>query len=181
MRRFSPLLALVLLGAGCAAPPPVATLPSEPPPTNQPAAAQPLVNTPAANTPLVNMPAPVAPQPPRAETAAPAPFYVSYTAAQYQKALTDKRPVVLYFFAAWCPICRADEPIIKQRIENSGLPIAGFRVDFDTQSDLKQQFRIPYQHTTVMLDASGNESTRFTGPVDDATFMAALRTAAGAN
>ena len=51
--------------------------------------------------------------------------------------------------AGWCPICRADEPLIKSRIENSGLPIAGFRVNYDTEAELKAKYKIPYQHTTV--------------------------------
>ncbi len=117
---------------------------------------------------------------PQEAAQAPAPFYISYTTGEYQKALAEKRPIVLYFWASWCPICRADEPLIKARIEGSGLPIAGFRVDFDVQDDLKRQFLIPYQHTTVMLGTDGAESTRFTGPVDEATFLAALRKAAGA-
>lgn len=184
MRSAPLLLAVLLIGAGCAAPPP-ADLPSEPPAapvadTPTPALPAPAPTT-ATNRPVANTNTTPAPQPEPAPAPAPTPFYISYTPGQYQKALADKRPVVLYFWASWCPICRADEPVIKQRIESSGLPVAGFRVDFDTQSDLKQQFRIPYQHTTVMLDADGNESARFTGPVDDATFTAALKKAAGRN
>lgn len=157
MRLLPLALSALLIGAGCA--PTAPLLPTEPP---------------------AAPPAGEAMEPKGDEAAqALAPFYISYTAAQYQKALAEKRPVVLYFWASWCPICRADEPLIKARIEGSDLPIAGFRVDFDTQDDLKRQFRIPYQHTTVMLGVDGQESTRFTGPVDEATFNAALREAAG--
>lgn len=107
------------------------------------------------------------------------PYYVAYSADGLAKARAERRPVALYFWASWCPICRADEPIIKQRVESSGLPIAGFRVNFDTEKELKAKYAVPYQHTTVFLLPDGAESERFTGPVDEATFVAALKKAAG--
>jgi thiol-disulfide isomerase/thioredoxin len=106
------------------------------------------------------------------------PYYIAYSAEAAAQARAEGRPIVYYFWAAWCPICRADEPIIKARIENSGLPIAGFRVNFDTQSDLKAKYRIPYQHTTVFLNAKGEEVARLNGPVGDAEFNAGLARAA---
>lgn len=111
---------------------------------------------------------------------APAPYYVAYSADAVAKAVAERRPVVLYFWASWCPICRADEPLIKARIESSGLPISGFRVNFDVEKELKAKYGVPYQHTTVILFPDGTEAERFTGPVDDATFVAALEGAAKA-
>lgn len=105
------------------------------------------------------------------------PYYVAYSSDAAAKASAERRPIVLYFWASWCPICRADEPIIKERIEASGMPIAGFRVNFDTEKELKAKYGVPYQHTTVILFPDGTESERFTGPVDEATFVAALAAA----
>jgi thioredoxin 1 len=105
------------------------------------------------------------------------PYYVAYTADGASKALAQGRATVLYFWAAWCPICRADEPKIKARIEGSDLPVAGFRVNYDVESDLKAKYKIPYQHTAVFLDKAGVEVERLSGPVDDATFLAALKKA----
>lgn len=107
------------------------------------------------------------------------PYYIAYSAEAAAQARAEGRPIVYYFWAAWCPICRADEPIIKARIEGSGLPIAGFRVNYDTQSDLKARYKIPYQHTTVFLNAEGEEVARLSGPVGDAEFLAKLKLAAG--
>ena len=107
------------------------------------------------------------------------PYYIAYTATQAEAAMKEGRGTVLYFWAAWCPICRAEEPKLKAWIEGSELPIAGFRVNYDTETALKAQYRIPYQHTTVFLNASGVEVERFSGPVDEATFLAALKKAAG--
>ncbi|WKZ28655.1 MAG: thioredoxin family protein [Patescibacteria group bacterium] len=107
----------------------------------------------------------------------PRPYYIAYTETAAASALQKSRAVVYYFWASWCPICRAEEPKIKTWIENSNLPVAGFRVNYDTEAALKAKYKIPYQHTTVFLNAKGEEVERFNGPVEEATFMAALKKA----
>lgn len=107
------------------------------------------------------------------------PYYIAYSETAAQAALADGYATVLYFYAPWCPICRAEEPKLKGWIETSDLPIAGFRVDYDTAKDLKSKYGIPYQHTTVFLNAKGEEVERFNGPVTEAEFRAALEKAAG--
>ncbi len=106
------------------------------------------------------------------------PYYASYSAEQSAKALKEGRAVVYYFWAGWCPICQAEEPKIKSWIEESDLPIAGFRVNYDTETTLKTTYKIPYQHTIVFLNAKGEEAVRFNGPVGKADFLAALEKAA---
>jgi thiol-disulfide isomerase/thioredoxin len=107
------------------------------------------------------------------------PYYIAYSAKAAQDAAADGYATVLYFYAPWCPICRAEEPKLKGWIETSNLPIAGFRVDYDSEKDLKSKYGIPYQHTTVFLNAKGEEVERFSGPVAEAEFRAALAKAAG--
>jgi len=107
------------------------------------------------------------------------PYYIAYSETAAQAAVADGYATVLYFWAAWCPICRAEEPKLKGWIETSNLPIAGFRVNYDTESALKAKYKIPYQHTTVFLNAKGEEVERFSGPVTEAEFRAALANAAG--
>lgn len=107
----------------------------------------------------------------------PVPYYIAYTAGEAAKAQAAGKVTLLYFYAAWCPICQAEEPNIKAAVESSGLNVAGFRVDYDTEAELKTKFKIPYQHTTVVLNPSGIESARFSGPVEAATLQAALKQA----
>lgn len=108
------------------------------------------------------------------DTSAKKPYYIAYTKDVAEAALAEGRPVVYYFWAAWCPICRAEEPSIKSWIETSEHPVAGFRVNYDTESSLKAQYKIPYQHTTVFLNAAGEEVERFSGPVSESEFREAL-------
>ena len=104
--------------------------------------------------------------------------YVAYSDAAYKKALADGRPILLYFWAGWCPICRAEEPKVRSTVEAMDVPVAGFRVDYDTERALKNRFNITYQHTTVILDTRGQESSRFNGPIPEADLRTALRAAA---
>lgn len=102
------------------------------------------------------------------------PSYADYSAAQSEQAMREGRAVVYYFWASWCPICKAEEPKVKSWIEQSNLPVAGFKVNYDTEAALKAKYKIPYQHTTVFLNAKGEEVERFNGPVEEAVFKAAL-------
>jgi thiol-disulfide isomerase/thioredoxin len=178
------LSALLLIGAGCGGQGAVSLeLPTAPPPTVESPAAPPPGSP--SGSPEQAEPAAAAPQPSGAGTGVAAaikaegpPYYVAFTAEQYAKAKAEGRPVLLYFWASWCPICRAEEPKIKEIVETMDVPVAGFRVNYDTQADLKAAFKIPYQHTTVILNAAGAEVERFTGPTAEGTLRAALRAAA---
>lgn len=155
-------LTLLLFGAGC-----------------RPQAAAPMTDLSTIPPAEVSVANGSAPEPVDVATTQPEPqpFYVAYTAEEYARAQAVRRPVLLYFWAAWCPICLAEEPKLRAVVESSELPIAGFRVNFDTEDALKKEFRIPYQHTTVILDANGQESARFTGPIAEADLLAALAAA----
>lgn len=170
---------LLLIGAGCAPTAPISDLPTEPPvmmEQGQDQAMMPKEDEAAMEKESGEMmPAPNEAEGMKADLK---PYYISYTEAQAGAARTEGRAVVYYFWASWCPICQAEEPKIKSWIENSGLPVAGFRVNYDTETALKAKYKIPYQHTTVFLNTEGEEVERFNGPVDEATFLAALKKAA---
>lgn len=106
------------------------------------------------------------------------PYYIEYSETEFTRAREASKAILLYFWASWCPICRAEEPKIKAWVEGSGLNVAGFRVNFDTEAVLKATYRIPYQHTTVILNSTGQETARFAGPVEQATLIQALKEAA---
>lgn len=159
--------ALLLIGAGCPfKPTPVLELPTAPPPSAKRQEDTTIATTPDASPERAREPR---------DLSAQQPYYIAYSAEAAAQAMKEGQPVVYYFWAVWCPICKAEEPKIKAWIEGSGLPIAGFRVNFDTESELKKQFKVPYQHTTIFLDKNGLEVDRNFGPVTEAEFLEDLK------
>ena len=92
--------------------------------------------------------------------------FLEFSKADYEKALADNKIIILDFYANWCPICRAEAPILNSGFDSlTGDKIVGFRVNFkdsDTDKDeekLTKDFNIPYQHTKVILK-NGKEFSR---------------------
>lgn len=83
---------------------------------------------------------------------------LDFNKADYDKALAANKTIMLYFYASWCPICRAEFPKMQSAFNKlSDNNIVGFRVNFnDSQTDdnekaLAKQFGVAYQHTKVIL------------------------------
>lgn len=83
---------------------------------------------------------------------------LDFTAADYQSALKSDQLIVLYFYADWCPICRAEFPKMQAAFnELSGDQVIGFRVNFnddetdDAEIQLARQYGVAYQHTKVLV------------------------------
>lgn len=83
---------------------------------------------------------------------------IDFNKADYDSAAGSDKLVVLYFYATWCPICRAEEPELRAAFnELDRNDVVGFRVNFndgDTDADerdLAQQYQVPYQHTKVFI------------------------------
>lgn len=83
---------------------------------------------------------------------------LEFNQADYETALASDKLVVLYFYANWCPICRAEFP--KMQASFNEFPkdtVIGFRVNYqDSDTDeqevaLARQFGIAYQHTKVFI------------------------------
>lgn len=81
-----------------------------------------------------------------------------FNKADYDKAVAAKKLVVLYFYANWCPICRAEIPKLYEAFgELTSADVVGFRVNFndsdtdDTEKKLAQEHLVVYQHTKVFL------------------------------
>ncbi len=92
--------------------------------------------------------------------------YLAYTKADYEKALAENKVILLYFYASWCPICKAEQKVTTAFFDSlDRQDVVGFRVNFkdsDTDADeeaLAKEFGIPYQHTKVILK-DGNQALK---------------------
>jgi len=83
---------------------------------------------------------------------------LDFTKADYDMAVKSDKLVVLYFYANWCPICKAEFPVMQKVFNELSTDKAiGFRVNYnDDQTDtdekaLAKQFGVAYQHTKVFV------------------------------
>ena len=84
--------------------------------------------------------------------------YIEFNNEDYEKALSENKVILLYFYANWCPICNAEQPKIFDAFNELNKDnVVGFRVNYkDDETDsnevaLAKQFGISYQHTKVII------------------------------
>ena len=86
-----------------------------------------------------------------------------YEKAAFDKALADGKPVIVDFFADWCPTCKAQKPHVQSLM---GAPkmkdVTLFIANYDTEKDLKKALRVSQQSTFVVFKG-GKEVGRSTG------------------
>lgn len=83
--------------------------------------------------------------------------YVAYTADSFS---SDTGPKVLFFYADWCPKCRALDADLSADI-NSLDNVTIYKVDYDTATDLRKQYGVTQQTTLVKTDEQGVETASF--------------------
>lgn len=68
---------------------------------------------------------------------------------------------ILFFYAAWCPECRA----FKQAITSENIPdgVQVLEVNYDSSSDLKKKYGVTLQSTFVKVDSSGSQVSKWIG------------------
>lgn len=71
---------------------------------------------------------------------------------------------VLFFHAAWCPSCKKADTELQEIYSAGGVKLTTYKVDYDTQTELKKKYGVTYQHTFVVIDGNGNAVKTVTGP-----------------
>jgi thiol-disulfide isomerase/thioredoxin len=84
--------------------------------------------------------------------------FINFVKSDYDQAFKTDKLIVLYFYANWCPICKAELPKLYDAFNELNTDqVVGFRVSFndnETDSDeknLAREFGVAYQHTKVFL------------------------------
>jgi len=83
---------------------------------------------------------------------------LDFAKADYDAALNSDKLLVLYFYANWCPICKAEFPLMQKAFDELEADnVIGFRVNYNDnqtdndEKDLARQFGVAYQHTKVFV------------------------------
>ncbi|MBA3679541.1 thioredoxin family protein [Candidatus Saccharibacteria bacterium] len=87
---------------------------------------------------------------------APAGSYIDYSSTVIKDTAGTK---LLFFYAAWCPQCRALEADIKTKGVPPGVTI--IKVDYDTNQTLRQKYGVTLQTTVALVDDQGNLVKKF--------------------
>jgi|SRR3989344_2706559 len=93
--------------------------------------------------------------------------YKDYSPATLAEATKDGRKAVLFFYAPWCPYCRAADSAFKGNLDKIPAGVTVLKTDYDKENELKKKYSVTYQHTFVQVDANGNLVTKWnSGDVD---------------
>jgi thioredoxin 1 len=73
-----------------------------------------------------------------------------FDAAAFAAAQKEGKSILVDIFAAWCPVCRAQNPILVQLTrEPKYKDLVVFKVDFDTQTDDVRALKAQSQSTLI--------------------------------
>ena len=76
----------------------------------------------------------------------------SFDAAAFAAAKKEGKPILVDIFAAWCPVCRAQNPILVQLTrEPKFKDLVVFKVDFDTQKADVRALKATSQSTLIVF------------------------------
>lgn len=99
---------------------------------------------------------------------------VPFNQAQFDAALAAKKPVVVDFWAGWCPVCRAQKPVLSAILQAPEMAdVTMFVADFDTEKELKKTLRVTGQSTLVVFK-NGKEVARSSGQTQQEPLRALL-------
>jgi thioredoxin 1 len=97
-----------------------------------------------------------------------------FDAAAFAQAQKNGKSILVDVFAAWCPVCRAQNPIL---VELSREPkfkdMVVFKVDFDTQKDDLRALKAQSQSTLIAYKGD-KETGRSVGDTNSGSIEALL-------
>jgi thioredoxin 1 len=91
-------------------------------------------------------------------------MYKAYSANAVASDLEAGKNVYLFFHASWCPSCRALDSAITSAASTIPAGSAIYKVDYDTETALRQKHSVTVQHTVVKLNSDGSMMKKISGP-----------------
>jgi thioredoxin 1 len=89
-----------------------------------------------------------------ASAAGPQPF----DNAAFAEAQKAGRPIFVAIHASWCPICKAQQPILAELTADSRFKnLVYFTIDFDSQKDLVRRFGARMQSTLISFKGASEQ------------------------
>lgn len=90
----------------------------------------------------------------------------SYT-AYYDGVIGNGEESVLFFHATWCPKCQQNEANLQAWYAENKYGRTVYKLDYDSNQQLKEEFGITSQDTFVLIDGNGEEIERVTFPSEE--------------
>lgn len=88
-------------------------------------------------------------------------MYEAY--APEKLAMAESGDVLLFFHASWCPSCRGLNADIESNRDAIPSDVTILKVDYDTETALKQKYGVTTQHTIVQVRADGTMVKKWSG------------------
>lgn len=72
-----------------------------------------------------------------------------------------KEPMILFFYASWCPFCRKSDEVLLSALPELEGGVIWFKVNYDTELELKKKYGITVQDTFVVINAQGEVVAKY--------------------
>jgi thiol-disulfide isomerase/thioredoxin len=75
-----------------------------------------------------------------------------FTAAAFEAAQAQGKPILIDVSASWCPTCRAQAPILSKLMSDPRFKnLVAFNVDYDSQKDVLRKLNVQRQSTLIVF------------------------------
>jgi thioredoxin 1 len=100
-----------------------------------------------------------------------------FSAAAFADAQKEGKSILVDIFAPWCPVCRAQNPILVQLTrEPQFKDLVVFKVDFDNQKSDVRALKASSQ-STLIVDKGESEKGRTVGDTNEKSITALVNSA----
>ena len=100
-----------------------------------------------------------------------------FTQADFAAAKKDGKSILVDIFAVWCPVCRAQNPILTQLTREPEFnDLVVFKIDFDTQKADVRELKATSQSTLIAFKGE-TEKARSVGDTNPASIAALVKSA----